>query len=48
MQLVRNRELVKRGANISLTNDYSGKFERGFFGFLCVERLIIYDQPDLE
>ena len=41
MQLVRNRELVKRGA-------YLGKFERGFFGFLCVERLIIYDQPDLE
>ena len=31
MQPVRNRELVKRGADISLTYDCLGKFESGFF-----------------
>ena len=42
MQLVRNQELV------TYERLFGQVFECGFFGFLCVERLIIYDQPVLE
>ena len=48
MQPVRNRELVKRGADISLTYDCLGNLRVDFFLFLCIAHLINYDQSDLE